>query len=186
MYIIYMYRLCHAMSVLYQVYNHRAWGWGDYKPDIAQVDIYKINIFHDLKSLFIQLKEATNHTVHVSNHGACSTFIALSEALKGVFIMTYIYNIYIYICTCYVCVCHMYVCALHVHWCICSMQSGNLRNLQIALCKLKIHWMCANQHVFCRLHNTNCSICRLCSWTTNPSLILHCSEDSLWCSVYSP
>ena len=46
--------------------------------------------------MFIQLNEATNHTVHVSNHGALSTFIALSEALKGGFIMTYIY-IYIYI-----------------------------------------------------------------------------------------
>ena len=41
--------------------------------------------------MFIQLNEATNHTVHVSNHGARSTFIALSEALKGGFIMTYIY-----------------------------------------------------------------------------------------------
>ena len=40
--------------------------------------------------------KATNHTVHISNHGELSTFIALSEALKGGFIMTYIY-IYIYI-----------------------------------------------------------------------------------------
>ena len=49
-----------------------------------------INIFHDFKVMFIQLNEATNHTVHVSNHGALSTFIALSEALKGGFIMTYV------------------------------------------------------------------------------------------------
>ena len=59
-----------------------------------------INIFHDFKVMFIQLNEATNHTVHVSNHGALSTFIALSEALKGGFIMTYIYicmvNVYNY------------------------------------------------------------------------------------------
>ena len=32
--------------------------------------------------MFIQLNEATNHTVHISNHGALSTFIPLSEALK--------------------------------------------------------------------------------------------------------
>ena len=36
--------------------------------------------------MFIQLNEATNHTVHVSNHGALST---LSEALKGGFIITF-------------------------------------------------------------------------------------------------
>ena len=43
--------------------------------------------------VFIQLNEATNHIVHISNHGARITFIAPSEALKGGFIMTYIYNI---------------------------------------------------------------------------------------------
>ena len=32
-----MYRLCHATSTIYQVYNHRARGRGDYKPDIARV-----------------------------------------------------------------------------------------------------------------------------------------------------
>ena len=64
--------------MLYQVYNHRAQG-----P--------QANIFHDFKVMFIQLNEATNHTVHISNHGELSTFIALSEALKGGFIMTYIY-----------------------------------------------------------------------------------------------
>ena len=50
-----------------------------------------INIFHDFK---VKLNEATNHTVHVSNHGALSVLSALStlsEALKGGFIMTYIY-----------------------------------------------------------------------------------------------
>ena len=31
------------------------------------------NIFHDFKVMFIQLNEATNHTVHISNHGALST-----------------------------------------------------------------------------------------------------------------
>ena len=34
----------------------------------------------DFKVMFIQLNEATNHTVHISNHRARST---LSEALKG-------------------------------------------------------------------------------------------------------
>ena len=36
---------------------------GDYKPDIAL-------LFHDFKVMFIQLNEATNHTVHVANHSA--------------------------------------------------------------------------------------------------------------------
>ena len=54
------------------------------------------NIFHDFKIVFIQLNEATNHTMHILNHGELSTFIALSEALKGGFIITYIiiYNLY--------------------------------------------------------------------------------------------
>ena len=47
---------------------------GDYKPDIAL-------LFHDFKVMFIQLNEATNHTVHVANHSAFT-------ALKGGFIMT--------------------------------------------------------------------------------------------------
>ena len=71
-----------------------------------------INIFHDFKVMFIQLNEATNHTVHVSNHGALSTFIVLSETLKGGFIMTYIC---IYVCT------HvsMYVC-IYNYTCLCT------------------------------------------------------------------
>ena len=44
--------------VLYQVSNHRAQGGGMSGHDI-------INIFHDFKVMFIQLNEATNHTVHV-------------------------------------------------------------------------------------------------------------------------
>ena len=38
------------------------------------------DITHDFKVMFIQLNEATNHTGHVSNHGAHSTLL---EALKG-------------------------------------------------------------------------------------------------------
>ena len=49
---------------LYQIYNHwarvpQAWWRGDYKPDIAQVTC-----------MFIQLNEATNLAMHISNHGA--------------------------------------------------------------------------------------------------------------------
>ena len=50
--------------------------------------------------MFIQLNEATNHTVQISNHGELSTFIALSEALKGGFIIIYVYIIYIYLSLC--------------------------------------------------------------------------------------
>ena len=82
---------CYVMPrVLYQVYNLQAWG----QVDTRGRDI--TNIFHDFKVVFIQLNEATNHTVHISNHGSRSTFIVLSEALKGVFSMTYnILNTYI-------------------------------------------------------------------------------------------
>ena len=51
--------------------GQQALGLGDYKPDIAfQSHVYI----------------ATNHTVLLSNHGACITFMAQSEALKGGFI----------------------------------------------------------------------------------------------------
>ena len=53
------------------------------------------NIFRE-KVMFMQLNEATNNTVHISNHGEGSTFIALLEALKGSFIMTYTYYILLY------------------------------------------------------------------------------------------
>ena len=43
-------------QVLYQVYNHRARGRCDYKPDIAGVGMTYF--------MSIQLNEATNHTVH--------------------------------------------------------------------------------------------------------------------------
>ena len=52
-------------------------------------------MFHDFIVMFIQLNEATNHTVHILNHCELITFIALSEALKGRFIMTYMYVIII-------------------------------------------------------------------------------------------
>ena len=38
------------------------------------------NIFHDFNT---HLNKATNHKVHISNHGGPITFIALSAALKG-------------------------------------------------------------------------------------------------------
>ena len=60
---------------------------------------HDINIFHNFKVMFIQLNDATNHTVHVSNHGELSTFIALLEALKGGFIMAYVF-ICMYVCVC--------------------------------------------------------------------------------------
>ena len=90
--------------VLYQVYNHRARGpqargRGDYKPDIAQSGHDIINIFHDFKVMFIQLNEATNHTVHVSNHGALSTFIASTVGSFEGWLHHDIYiYIYIYVC----------------------------------------------------------------------------------------
>ena len=59
-----------------------------------------INIFHNFKVMFIQLNEATNHTVHVLKHGAHS---ALLEALKGGFIMTYLY-IYMFVSLTQLCV----------------------------------------------------------------------------------
>ena len=71
-------------QVLYQVYNHQA------RRAISL--IWHDNIFHDFKVMFIQFNEATNHTVHVSNH---SGFITSMEALKGGFIMTYIIYIFI-------------------------------------------------------------------------------------------
>ena len=54
-----MYRLYHARSAN-QVYNRRARGQGDYKPQVGMT-----NIFHDFKVMFIQLNEATNHTVQL-------------------------------------------------------------------------------------------------------------------------
>ena len=39
-----------------------------FNPDSAQMGI--TYIFHDFKVMFIQLNEATNHTVHLSKHGA--------------------------------------------------------------------------------------------------------------------
>ena len=68
--------------------------WGDYKPDIAQMGM--TNIFHDFNT---HLNEATNHKVHISNHGGPITFIALSAALKGALASSwhiyYVYNVYI-------------------------------------------------------------------------------------------
>ena len=54
--------------VLYQVYNHRARGQqargrGGYCTSGHDI----INIFHDFKVMFIQLNEATNHTVHLAH-----------------------------------------------------------------------------------------------------------------------
>ena len=70
--------------MLYQVYNHKARG-----PE-GQWAIGRR-----------QLNEATNHTVHVSNHGACITFMAPSESFEG-WLHHYIY-IYVHV---------------HVHTCI--------------------------------------------------------------------
>ena len=50
----------------YQDYNHQAQRRCDYKPDIAQVGM----TYSKFKVMFIQLNEATKHTVLISNHSA--------------------------------------------------------------------------------------------------------------------
>ena len=77
-----MYMLCHASSAISGLESLSL----SYKP-VQVGDIN--NIFHDFKVMFIWLNGATNNTVHASNYAACIT--ALSKALKGGFIMTYIH-----------------------------------------------------------------------------------------------